>query len=136
MSLSLLSFLASLTLLCLYLTEAMWLAMMLRLRESSSLQPAQNNFLEETVRCSLENSRTLLDGLADFGSVEQEGRFLRWLWVADGFFLIAHFRVSSDSNRAFRRSRSDGQVVGSLPVHCRLVTASCSRFSFTFGVRA
>ena len=46
----------------------------------------------------------------------QEGRFLRWLWVADGFFLSACFRVSSDRNGAIRRSRSDGRVAGSLPV--------------------
>ena len=46
----------------------------------------------------------------------QVGRFLRWLWVADGFFLSVCFRVSSDRNGAFRRSRSDGRVAGSLPV--------------------
>ena len=32
------------------------------------------------------------------------------------YMLIARFRVSSDHNGAFRQSRSDGRIAGSLPV--------------------
>lgn len=66
-----------LSLLCLCLTEAIWLVTMLRLRETSSLQAVQNNFPLETFRFASGKSRTLLCGVIDFEVVEQEGRFLQ-----------------------------------------------------------
>lgn len=77
-------------------------------RETSSLQPVQNNLPAETVKFSLGNSRTLPDGVTDLGSVVQEGFFLRLAAAASWFFLTALFRVSSDGKGALSRSKIDG----------------------------
>ena len=61
----------------------------------------------QTFKFSLGNSRTLLAGVRDFGSVEQEGFYLRLL---DGpkFCLTTRLRDSSDCCGAQRRSSSNG----------------------------
>ena len=62
----------------------------------------------QTFKFSLGNSRTLLAGVRDFGSVEQEGFYLRLL---DGpkFCLTTRLRDSSDCCGARRRSSSNGE---------------------------
>ena len=90
----LLYFFTSFVLLCLCLAEVIWLEMILRLRETSSWHAEQNNLPADTVRFSLGNSRTLLTGVTDLGSVEQKRPFLRWL--PGLFFLITRLRDRTD----------------------------------------
>jgi len=105
-SLSLLSVLANFKLPCLCLVLVRWLEVMLRFRETS-LYAEQNSFPAETFRLWLGNSRPLATGVTDFGSVEEEGFFLRLLDVAK-FCLTTRLRDSTDCCRAMRRSSSDG----------------------------
>ena len=80
-----------------------WLEMMLHFRETS-LHVEQKSFPAETFRLSFGNSCTLA---TDFGSVEQEGFFLRMLEVPE-LCLTTCMHDSSDCCRAWRRSSSDG----------------------------
>ena len=79
---------------------------MLHFRETS-LHVEQNSFPAETVRLSFGNSCTLATSVTDFGSVEQEGFFLRML-DAPELCLTTCMHDSSDCCRAWRRSSSDG----------------------------
>ena len=72
--------------------------MMLRFRETS-LHVEQNSFPAETFRLSFGNSCTLATGITDFGSVEQEGFFLRML-DAPELCLTTCMHDSSDCCRA------------------------------------